>query len=442
MRENGRNLYRKQKNYIIRCRKIRKFRKKRNKKYFCRIEINTYKQKLKETTNVLNFLRKEKFYNLNKTTETEITVEIPRIFSIIENPNTVLETLKYILSFKETSVKTINFIYKNVQKLDIGAVLLKNVICLNLMNTGMAFKGDFPGAECNRENLKEYKEAIEIFLFSGLFKALNFTKKEHYDKLKPIYLPLMGGGKDTPSVSCKPINLGEIEKKITDFFNKALRQTVKKELTLHGARFFDKIIGEVITNCKEHTGDFNQYYCLGHCTKTDEGIAKFQLSIFDFGQTIYQGLKNSDKLPKETQNKINDLVRLHTKKSFFKTSKWDEESLYTLYSLQNGVSRMYDKNKTRGTGTIKLIQTFQKLGDSINKELNPKMTIISGQTQILFDNSDLSKLNNKKISFNKSKDLNFPPDENYVKKLDNFFPGTIISLSVYLDETYLNSITR
>lgn len=42
------------------------------------------------------------------------------------------------------------------------------------------------------------------------------------------------------------------------------------------------------------------------------------------------------------------------------------------------------------------------------------------------------------ITFNKEQDLDLPPDKNYVKRLNNRFPGTIISMEFYIDRNYIN----
>ena len=66
------------------------------------------------------------------------------------------------------------------------------------------------------------------------------------------------------------------------------------------------------------------------------------------------------------------------------------------------------------------------------------MTIISGNSQIIINNDDeICKIENKQISFNKEKSLDYKPDERYVKKLERYFPGTIISLNIFLDRNWL-----
>jgi len=75
------------------------------------------------------------------------------------------------------------------------------------------------------------------------------------------------------------------------------------------------------------------------------------LTIFNFGQTIYEGLK-TEQTSGEMKNRLRSMSKLH--EGYFGIGGWDEECLWTLYALQDGVSRFYDKVKSpsRGTGTI------------------------------------------------------------------------------------------
>ncbi len=119
--------------------------------------------------------------------------------------------------------------------------------------------------------------------------------------------------------------------------------------------------------------------------------------------------------------------------------------MWTLYALQDGVSRLRNINtisKSRGSGTKQLIETFQQIGNT--KEKESKMCIISGKSYIRFTGKYKMQKNNDnnrmQIAFNDDNDLRKLPDDNYVKTISNYFPGTIISMKFYLDPKYLNKI--
>jgi uncharacterized protein YaiE (UPF0345 family) len=72
-----------------------------------------------------------------------------------------------------------------------------------------------------------------------------------------------------------------------------------------------------------------------------------------------------------------------------------------------------------------------------------KMCILSGAAYILFDGTYelfptiVNGETLSQISFNRQMDLEVPPDEKYVFRLKNFFPGTIISLRFSLNSHHL-----
>ena len=114
-----------------------------------------------------------------------------------------------------------------------------------------------------------------------------------------------------------------------------------------------------------------------------------------------------------------------------------------LYVLQYNVSRKrIDINDDRGKGTIKLINNFMHIGKNIEGN-NPKMAILSGNGYILFDSTYTLKdeiINGQKIpiiAFNEENDLSKKPDSKYVKRIDENFPGTMISMEFYLDRKYI-----
>ena len=74
------------------------------------------------------------------------------------------------------------------------------------------------------------------------------------------------------------------------------------------------------------------------------------------------------------------------------------------------------------------------------------MSITSGKCQILFDGTyQLEKKQNDgkeyyQIAFNGDNDLNKKPDKKCVYNLQNKFPGTIISMEIYLDRKYFEQL--
>ncbi|MBR1930226.1 MAG: hypothetical protein IJ833_01950 [Lachnospiraceae bacterium] len=244
----------------------------------------------------------------------------------------------------------------------------------------------------------------------------------------------------------------ETATKLTNYFNKCLR-TQNMELNGEGKRILSRIFGEVISNCEIHGGDQATWYTQGHYqNRSDDFYGEMQLLFLNIGETIYEGLKKDSS--DETKDRLARMMKKHQKHI---NAGWDEEMIYTVFALQEGVSRLRDKHvegyQWRGSGTVSMIEMFNEIGES-ETGLKPNMTILSGNTQIVFTDKykmDIVKFQEdvvfgngerKIIAFNETNDIYKPGDSENVKKISEYFPGTVISLRFYLDSRYISSLKR
>ena len=72
------------------------------------------------------------------------------------------------------------------------------------------------------------------------------------------------------------------------------------------------------------------------------------------------------------------------------------------------------------------------------------LSITSGKCSILFDGTYTTSsknynngFTNKFITFNQTNALYDPPDAKFVRSIENGFPGTVISMDLYIDNKYL-----
>ena len=181
--------------------------------------------------------------------------------------------------------------------------------------------------------------------------------------------------------------------------------------------------------------------------KKESSYGEMQLLFLNLGNSIYEGLKKNSS--EETQKKLKYISKQH--KRFFNRD-WNEEMLYTVVALQEGISRLRNEQiqgyEGRGSGTVSMIEMFYDLG-KCEEGLVPKMTIVSGRTQIRFTEQYKMKVVNfnqdpafgtgekKIIAFNKENNIYSLPDCENVTCLKEYFPGTIISLKFYLDNRYI-----
>lgn len=445
--------------YLLNCKKIERYKNAKNRRLQVSSDPKVVDKRdfwgLKEEDPVFNFL---KDINFEMKFKPKLTIDnnykvahikIPRNFDLITNTDESIETIRKI--FYCGSLNTIDGLHLNqvaCQKMSLCAssIMSAIVLAIDRKNEVEDKKFQISGSLSNCKT----DEVFEMMHASGLLKILDFDSNEDYreaisaPEFKLIEVLDLLTPKDTKLFSSKKRIYSEsadVASNITNYLNRCL-STQKLELNNKGKRVIGNMIGETINNCTLHTGlNFENWFCAGY-SKYIEPYTKCSLVIFNFGNTIYEGLKNNS-IDSDTPKTISEIAR---SMSGYKKRTFSDENLWTLLALQDGVSRCYNQNegKDRGTGTIKLIQTFQSLGKTCDGK-NPIMTIISGNTKIIFDDKYKIKEENIKgsnrdiIAFNRENSLKYLPDKQNVKGLKNKFPGTIISLEFYLDNKYLGS---
>lgn len=134
---------------------------------------------------------------------------------------------------------------------------------------------------------------------------------------------------------------------------------------------------------------------------------------------------------------MKNLSDKYTKKKFWQRNTFEEESLWTLYSLQDGVTSVSPNlYEHRGNGSCRFIESFFNLRSNNNDNKLSRMTLQSGKTSIIFDgkygvtervvNGD----NYKVMTFNTSGNIEDKPDTQYVRTTDFYFPGTFICANI------------
>lgn len=255
-------------------------------------------------------------------------------------------------------------------------------------------------------------------------------------------------GKKTPAAVSSDAELTSTG--LVNFFNSCLGMEGFR-LRDGKARSLIDLISEVLLNAQEHSGLEDRdgspvWYAIGyHRTSETPGMGgECHIVLFNFGFSIFESLARPD-TSEELKSQIRALAAEHTKRGFFnrlgdfvwegvtlqKRRIWQEDALWTLYALQEGVSRFRGQpdGQDRGNGTVHVIEFFADLASGA-----PKMVLVSGRTWILFDGTHrLSTImkdggSRKVIAFNSSNDLMDPPDHNFVRTLDREFPGTLVSL--------------
>jgi hypothetical protein len=433
-----------------------KIRKRKRVKRLIKIKRNPKKMsKRYNDTSFISFLKSTKFVEDIKVSakinrRNIAIVKIPKNFSLIEQPDEAIEVFQLIYELHKKKIRGIHFDHSSCSNMDIGASAVMDVLTLNLdkyfkkKNVNLNFEGTHA----------DDPKVSRLIVTSGIVKILGAAedlRKQYLESGLIKNTELISGGRHTPtfkveslpSVDGKSVS-DYAATKVAEYFSECVH-TQGYLLEAEGEQFISQIVSETINNCELHSGMFCQWFAQGfYLIENKDKYGEVHLVLFNFGQTIYQGLKYQTK-SQSMYEQMEKLSQEHLKKGFF-TEQWDEEVLWTLYALQDGVSRMRsDSALDRGNGTIDLITAFQAIGGTLDGK-KPTMSIISGNAYIYFDKSytlepvETEGNQRYQIAFNESNDLRQPPDKKYVKKLKRFFPGTAITLRFYLEKEYIEEL--
>lgn len=356
----------------------------------------------------------------------------PTRFSFIESPDDTLQAVADFARAASGRERIVEVLQGDCEEIDLCAAAALNALALSAkFEHRMRFRGDYP----------KQAEPKEIVLATGLPKCLGLPLPE----MKAFRtFPLVRGKKG--HISATEASAKEAEtQRLVEYLDSCL-QTYGFALSAAGKDYFGKLVGEVITNAEEHSG--RTFWWIAAYLRQPPGrsYGDCHLTVFNFGRSLAESLQQ---LPRRARLRmeIDRLIRVQRRARFFMPSRWTEENLWTLYALQEGVSRRNDETDLLGhygLGTVKMIETFQHLGQTTLPGTQPMMCVVSGRTHVLFDNR--YRMQPKKtargeerrvIAFNPQNDLRRPPDPLSVRNLRRPFPGTLISLRFYLDPKYL-----
>ena len=395
-------------------RKLEKFNKK--KKRHNRIKVINSKK----TKNILiKFFKEKGFYKKTRGTEKKGIFVIPEVFSFSKNPEETIKKLKKLCYMLED--KKINQIFIDHSKckyLGISASTVMDAIITEYKDANP--KLGFRGMVSNNEKVNN------MIKYSGIMKHLDIKVEE--DKNTDV-LPWMKNIDETKAANA-----------VLEYFLKCLGKQ-GMGLKAEGESFLLEMVSEIVQNCQYHGGKYATWYILGHANILEDGKEEMQITIFNFGNTIYESYLSND----TSKDMIFRLKKLNKEYKNKNNANPDEEVLWTVYSLHEKVSRFWSKktdpndqrySSTRGSGMMSLIRNLYSIGFSNEKNYKPIMSILSGNVHILFDED----VDYKNLNFNSQNSIYYPPDSRNVKKINNFFPGTIISMKFYLDGKYLRRI--
>lgn len=368
---------------------------------------------------------------------TDSTFKIPKVFSIVDAySETTIFLKKLFNTLNQQSFKDIKIDYSECEHIGICASMCMDIILSEFIKYfNQLTRGRHTVRIDTIQPINFERDNIKKILFSiGAYRTIKGVKID-FDGVKDF--PILIGNKKNPNIGReRELNIT----KTVDYILECLK-SMEKTLTGPAETNLYKVIGEVLQNADEHS-DTDYRYSIGYFEengKTQNNYGIFNLAILNFGNTFYETFKNEDCQNKHVVKQMKDLSKKYTRLNLFDSDSFKEESLWTLYALQDGVTRIADWD--RGNGAIRFIESFFKLKGDEQCDNVSKMTLTSGRTRIIFDGSykiveKERGSNNKKykmMTFNDTGNIEEKPDSKFVRYEKNYFPGTMLSAKIRID---------
>lgn len=367
-------------------------------------------------------------------------IKIPKVFSLIDNPDESYEAIKKLtasLLFQKHRDVVID--YSCCLRFTLDAQVLLDLILKDILRVFNICE-HIPKNRSFIKNItdKTKKDSnVRAMLFSVGSQAIHANKHIEYPHIIPYHLCIHKAISNS---------IEQIEQKELD--TTALSDYVEKCLARMGRKLDDDsmddlctVIGEILINAEEHSSTHCRY-SIGYFEQKsidDKEVGVFQLVILNMGRSIYEKFHDIDCPNKAVVGKMKALSNRYTEKKFWSFKTFDEESLWTLYSLQDGVTSISPEDyPQRGNGSLRFIESFFKLKNMDREDKLSKMVLQSGHTKIVFDGTYGTAervVNNNRyrvMTFNKSNNIEDAPDTKFVKRTDFYFPGTFIFANIIL----------
>lgn len=391
----------------------------------------------------LREMQRQNFIGKQYVCKKNENVIAPKIFSFKDNFNECINFYKtYLSSYIYGNGHYLYVDFSSCEKVDVANFSFFD-ICTRKLNefktryNSSIYSQVYKIIDCipSRKNVP-----INRYLHAFKYRELN---TEFVDNTRKFYpLPLLSGkskshySQNMKNVACQ---------KITTFvdnsgspFGVNLSQSSKNAL--------EGFVAEVLDNAESHSLKNSEWYVSGVSFNFPDDRTEYievNLSIMNIGKSMFEGFEDTKQKNKDTYLKLEKLYKEH-EKLFSINNKFDKEALFTLYMLNDGVSRLKYKDESRGNGTIKYINSFINIGayGNTSEKYEPQLNVISGKTILTCDYKykPFQKTEDiQQISLNKSKNIHELPDKKNLKSYNIEFPGTILETKVYLNKDIITN---
>jgi hypothetical protein len=400
--------------------------------------LKIYKDQLFKSLNDLGLLELGLISNLT---------HMPNVFSLEENYTETLNCIKGIAtSLVNFMGHQITIDFNNCKKCDSSALFMLQVVHLELlekMNTNkFAILDIKPKLMIGLPKVKTVERLLIVHGFLGR-EHINESSPELSELYAIDFTGYLKGSK--PQKSHNENKKGPHTKKIVNYLDDCLRK--------HGYKFtaiewneFEGIISEVLSNAEDHTNAASWYVSANFSQEIKQKnkdilVGEINLTIMNFGHSMFEAFVLTKEENILVYSRVEEFANAHIKKY---GPIFDNEQLFTFVMIQDQISRLKYEEESRGTGTMKFINSFLDLGDfeDPSKGYVPNLSIYSGHSLIMCDNTSKpikSSAGVFSLALNSKNDLTLPPEKKFLKSLKKKFPGTLISVKIYLNKEHLDA---
>lgn len=373
--------------------------------------------------------------------KSEYKIKIPKNFCLNSQRN---NSLCFIYTLVNTILsdgfRSIIIDYSNCKEIDLSAQIFLDIILIDLFKfrkkRSLYSKTRPYLRTIGGRNIED--ENIQKIIFSIGSPAVINKKVHKFDDIVPYKLCIHN--KEKKSIN----NDKRKEIDATDLVQHVISslETIQKKLSIDTIENLSTVFGEILINAEEHSTQ-NFRYSTGYFQqisneKLNSAYGIYHLVILNFGESIYQKFKSPKCTNFEIKDRMAKLSKKYTENNWFSKS-FDEETLWTLYALQEGITSIPIEDYKRGNGSIRFIESFFNLkSNSQDLDNISRLSLISGNTNIIFDGKYeirdklIGKDSFKVMTFNESGNIEDKPDRKYVKHIKDCFPGTIISAKILI----------
>ena len=381
----------------------------------------------------------DKIFNAQK--HASKIIQIPHTFSFERGFDQTVKALEQIVGALMNKPGHVTIDFSNCHFVSFSVLFFLKQILKQYLNDQERFVKSIASGKLRKVRVKISKpQTSEELKVLKYLHALDLFRYESFQETDGEYLLLQtieGRFK-----GYKNNRKGIASHKIVDYINESY-SPLKKQLTNQAKNLIESLVSEMLNNAEDHCLFKNDWYVSGitfHDKADNQDVLELNLVIFNYGNSMFEGFQDTKAQNSETYAKLEALYQ-HHKKQFTKDVSFEKESLFTLYMLGEGISRLKYEDSSRGNGTMQFLKAFADMGciGLVDEKYKSCLSIISGHTVLTCDNDVSPYLENPhlKISLNKEKDFKKLPEPQYLHYYKRYIPGTFIDCKIFLTDKFI-----